>query len=121
MRSSSARGFTCLMLMASALASPVHAQTTPTRYPVISKVEFLFSMVSHYAHIPERVNFYDTSGNPKGNINYAVPHLVYEPIVTLYNPYNEPLTMSRTQIKIWDPPVGFTFKKNSDFLRNDFA
>ncbi|RYD36658.1 MAG: hypothetical protein EOP87_05030, partial [Verrucomicrobiaceae bacterium] len=109
------------MLIALALVSRGQAQTTPTRYPVISKVELLFSLVTHYSHIGERVDFYNNYGSPKGNTNYAVPHLVYEPIVTLYNPYNEPLTMSRSQIKIWDPPVGFAFKKNSDFLRSDFA
>ena len=111
------------MLMASALALalPVHAQTTQTRYPVVSKVEILFSMVSHYSHISDRMNFYNTNGNPKGNTNYAVPHLVYEPLVTLYNPYNQDLTMTRSRIKIWDPPVGFTFKKNDAWLRSDFA
>lgn len=100
------------------LSSPAVSQT---RHPVIAKVEIMFSLVSHYSHISERVSFYNGSGIPKGNINYAVPHLVYEPAVTLYNPYNEPLTMARSRIKIWDPPVGFTFKKNDVFLREDFA
>jgi len=94
---------------------------TEVRRPVISKVEFLFSMVSHYNHIADRINFYNSVGNPKGNTNYAVPHLVYEPSVTLYNPYNEPLTMTRSRVKIWDPPVGFAFKKNDVYLRSDFA
>jgi hypothetical protein len=91
-----------------------------TRRPVISKVEILFSIVSHYSHIPDRVNFYNNAGVPKGNSNYAVPHLVYEPSVTLYNPYNDPLTMTRSLVKIWDPPVGFAFKKNDVHLRTDF-
>lgn len=29
--------------------------------------------------------------------------------------------MTRSRVKIWDPPVGFTFKKNSTYLRSDFA
>ena len=89
-----------------------------TRQPVISKVEFIFSMVSHYNHLGERINFYNTAGSPAGNTNYAVPHLVYEPVVTLYNPYNEALTLTKARVKISDPPVGFTFKKNNVFHDN---
>ena len=100
------------------LTVPAFSQT---RQPVISRVEILFSMVSHYCHITDRVNFYNSFGSPRGNTNYAVPHLVYDPSVTLYNPYNEPLTLRRPRIRIWDPPVGFTFKKNDDFLRDAFA
>lgn len=92
-----------------------------TRYPVISKVEILFSLVTHRCNIASRVNFYDSYGSPAGNSNYVVPHLAYDPVVTLYNPYNEPLVMDRSRIKIWDPPVGFTFKKNGVFLRDEFA
>ena len=104
----------------SGLGSAAVAQTQTLR-PVISKVEIIYSMVSHYNHIADRVAFYNANGNPKGNANYAVPHLVYEPSVTLYNPYNEPLTMPRARIKIWDPPFGFAFKKYFVFLRSQFA
>ncbi|WP_193213663.1 hypothetical protein [Luteolibacter marinus] len=107
----------CLIL----LAVPALPVSGGTLYPVISKVEILFSMVSHHCHLTDRVSFYNSYGSPKGNLYYAVPHLVYEPSVTLYNPYNEPLTMTRSRVKIWDPPVGFTFKKNDDFLRDAFA
>ncbi|MCW1884636.1 hypothetical protein OKA04_07820 [Luteolibacter flavescens] len=100
------------------LSTPAIAQT---RHPVISRVEIMFSVVSHYSHISDRVNFYNSHGVPRGNTNYAVPHLVYDPIVTLYNPYNTPLTMTRSRIKIWDPPIGFAFKKNDAHLRDDFA
>lgn len=74
----------CLGL-ACGLTSTSTAQTQ-VRRPVISKVELLFSMVSHYNHLADRVAFYNDKGIPKGNTNYAVPHLVYEPSVTLYNP-----------------------------------
>ncbi|MEK7953218.1 hypothetical protein [Luteolibacter soli] len=109
----------CLGLLCS-LTSLTVAQTTTPR-PVIAKVEIIFSMVSHYSHIPDRVNFYNLNGVPAGNTNYAVPHLVYEPSVTLYNPYNESLTMPRCRVRICDPPVGFAFKKNDVFLRSDFS
>ncbi len=92
-----------------------------TRYPVISKVRIVFSAVAHHNHNGERVSFYNTSGDPKGNTNYAVPHLVYEPVITLFNPYQDVLTLNRCRIRISDPPVGFAFKKNADYLRADFA
>jgi hypothetical protein len=92
-----------------------------TLQPVIARVQIVFSMVSHYSHIGSRVSFYNTSASPSGNSNYAVPHLVYEPLVTLYNPYNQPLTLSKARIRIADPPVGFAFKKNSDYLRPEFG
>lgn len=103
------------------LACP-HVEAQPeTRYPVISKVRIVFSMVAHHNHIAERINFYNTSGDPQGNTNYAVPHLVYEPVITLFNPYADTLTLSRCRIRISDPPVGFVFKKNGDYIRADFA
>ncbi len=57
-----------------------------TRHPIISKVEIVFSLVSHHSHVGSRVDFYNNYGEPRGNLSYAVPHLVYEPVVTLYNP-----------------------------------
>lgn len=99
---------------------PASAQTT-TLLPIISKVQVLYSLVGHYSHISDRVNFYNSQASPLGNINYVVPHLVYEPFVTLYNPHNTTLTMARSRVMISNPPVGFRFKKNSDYLRNEFA
>ncbi len=94
------------------------------RPPVIAKVEIVFSMVAHHHHIPDRVQFYDNHGDPPGNSNYAVPLLVYEPLVTLYNPYDEELDMSPRggpRIRIWDPPVGFRFKKGPHYLRPEWS
>ncbi|WP_193215121.1 hypothetical protein [Luteolibacter marinus] len=87
------------------------------RPPVIAKVQVVFSLVTHYNSIPDRVAFYNNAGVPPGNTNYAVPHLVYEPRVTLYNPYPDELTLDKVRIRIWDPPVGFRFKKNGIYLR----
>lgn len=91
------------------------------RAPVVQKVQMVFSMVSHHSHIPDRINFYNARGIPPGNHNYVVPHLVYEPLITLYNPYPDPLSLRHVRIRIWDPPVGFRFKKNDDWLRSEFA
>lgn len=79
--------------------------------PVIAKMNIVFSIVSHHAHLSDRVNFLDTQGVPKGNHNHAVPHFVYEPVVTLFNPYDVALDLTKLRIRVWDPPVGFRFQK----------
>jgi hypothetical protein len=103
------------------LPGALYALTPPADYlpPVISKLQMVFSLVAHHNSVSERVNFYNTRGSPLGNANYAVPHLVYEPLITLYNPYDTELILNNVRIKIWDPPVGFRFKKNENYLRND--
>lgn len=99
-------------------AGPASGQTL---LPIISKVQVMYSMVGHYSHIASRVDFYNSQASPLGNTNYVVPHLVYEPFVTLYNPYNTTLTMTRSRVMISNPPVGFRFMKNNVFLRDEFA
>lgn len=107
------------ILLALLAITPVQAQQT--RWPVISKVRIVFSMVSHHNTIQDRVAFYNTSGDPKGNAHYAVPHLVYEPVVTLYNPYPDTLVLNRCRVRLSDPPVGFSIKKNDQPLRHEFG
>jgi hypothetical protein len=93
--------------------------------PVIAKLQLIFSIVAHNAHIPDRVQFYESEGVPRGNHNHAVPHLVYDPVVTLYNPYDVELDLSTVRIRIWDPPVGFRFAKvaggGTNWYRNEMA
>ena len=79
--------------------------------PVIAKMQIVFSIVSHHEHIDSRVNFFNTSGDPLGNLNHAVPHLVYEPVITLFNPYDVELDLSKLRIQVWDPPVAFRLAK----------
>ena len=89
--------------------------------PVIAKLQILFSIVSHHAHIADRVEFLNTYGDPKGNQNHAVPHVVYDTIVTLYNPYDVAIDLRNLRVRIWDPPVGFRLKKNNVFYRPEMA
>ncbi|MCW1926148.1 hypothetical protein OKA05_26555 [Luteolibacter arcticus] len=89
--------------------------------PVIAKLQVMFSVVSHYNHIQDRVDFYNNSGNPKGNTQYGVPHLAYDPVITLYNPYDVALDVTKLRVRIWDPPVVFGMKKNGAWLRDDYA
>ena len=90
--------------------------TSPQRerlLPVIAKMQLVFSLVSHHAHFPDRMKFMENSGVPKGNDKHAVPHIVYEPIITLLNPYDVALDLKKLRIRVWDPPVGFRFAKIS--------
>ncbi len=97
------------------------APTTETLLPVIAKMQIVFSIVTHYNHITPRVNFFNTQGSPRGNTQYGVPHLVYDPVVTLWNPYDVALELNQLRVRIWDPPVLFGFKKNNDWLRQEFG
>jgi hypothetical protein len=89
--------------------------------PVIAKLQIMFSAVTHRNHIADRIEFFNTRGNPQGNHNYGCPHLAYDPVVTLYNPYDVALELDKLRIRIWDPPVVFGFKKNQAWLRDEFA
>ena len=89
--------------------------------PVIAKLQIVFSIITHFSHISDRVAFFNDKGNPRGNTNYGCPHLVYDPVVTLYNPYDVALELQKLRIRIWDPPVVFGFKKNQAWLRDEFA
>lgn len=87
--------------------------------PVIAKLQIMFSLVSHHSHFPGRMDAFNNHGVPKGNQNHAVPHLVYDPIVTLYNPYDVQLNLKQIRIRISDPPVGFQFQKHDKTAGTD--
>jgi hypothetical protein len=81
----------------------------------------MFSVVTHYQHIGSRVKFLDTHGRPRGNSKYAAPHIAYDPVITLYNPYDVALELDKLRVRIWDPPVLFGFKKNDVWMRPEFG
>jgi hypothetical protein len=95
--------------------------STPTverLIPVIAKFQMVFSVVTHdIFNVENRVTWWSTNGKPKyqkdssGKPNYGVLHLAYDPVVTLYNPYDVALDLTKIRFRIWDPPVGFRFKK----------
>ena len=90
------------------------APATERLLPVIARFQLVFSLVAHSpmnVDNPSRRAFLDQSGNPRGWSNYGVVHLAYDPVVTLYNPYDVALELSKVRIRVWDPPVGFRFTK----------
>ncbi|MEK7950952.1 hypothetical protein WKV53_10615 [Luteolibacter sp. Y139] len=89
--------------------------------PVVSKVQIVFSMVAHHHFLESRINQF---GGPSGHTRYAVPHLVYEPLVTVSNPGGGAMDLTgedAPRVRIWDPPVGFRFKRGSSYLRPGFS
>ncbi|MES2661518.1 MAG: hypothetical protein V4689_23065 [Verrucomicrobiota bacterium] len=95
--------------------STLGIQPKPSReilLPVIAKLQIIFSLVSHHAHISDRVAAFNSVAVPQGNTKHAVPHLVYDPVITLYNPYDVELELSQLRIQVSDPPVGFQFQKH---------
>jgi hypothetical protein len=72
--------------------------------PVVARVELVFSIVARDAHGPWR--------NRVENRPWMV-HMVYSPVVTLYNPYNVPLAFDELEVEFEDVPVGFQFYRNS--------
>jgi type II secretory pathway pseudopilin PulG len=115
----------------SPVAGVDYAPESERLLPIVAKVQIVFSLVSHHAHItdnnPEknRVAFLNTKGNPRGNTKHAVPHLAYDPVITLYNPYDVTLSLRNFRVRIWDPPVGFRFVKIADgsetYYRSEMA
>ncbi|MCW1887788.1 hypothetical protein OKA04_23825 [Luteolibacter flavescens] len=97
---------------------PGPTNSTERLLPVIAKLQIMFSMVSHYNHISDRVAFYNANG---GNDKFGAPHLAYDPVITLYNPYDVALDLTKLRVRIWDPPVVFGMKKNGAWLRDDYA
>jgi hypothetical protein len=88
--------------------------------PVIAKFQLVFSLVTHHAHFPDRVAYLNGTlartpplpiPTPRGNTEHASVHLVYDPVITLYNPYDVALNLTKMRIRVWDPPVGFRFTK----------
>ena len=92
--------------------------------PVITKLQVIYSVVSHLVQAPERIREFNTTGfqnnGVKGVEKYAVPKLSYDTVVTLYNPYDVELELPHLRLRIWDPPVAFQFEADRDYIANSY-
>lgn len=81
--------------------------------PVVAKLQIVFSMVAHWVFdVEDRRAFLNNhENNSEGFKKYGAVNLAYDPVVTLYNPYDVSLDLSKFRIRVWDPPVGFRFRK----------
>ncbi|MDP0491853.1 MAG: hypothetical protein Q7Q71_12465 [Verrucomicrobiota bacterium JB023] len=85
-----------------------------TLRPVVAKMQIVFSMVTH------PLSTLDTSGASsayqRSDARYAGSHLrpwlVFEPIITLWNPYSVPLEFEGASIGLDKIPVAFRFAKS---------
>ena len=81
------------------------------RMPIVSKVQLQFSLVSKDAHGHwGGGTIKSTTGDQQRN--YML-YMIYSPIVTLYNPYNVPLSFDELRVDFKDVPIGFRFYRNN--------
>ncbi len=95
--------------------APVEEQSIP----VIAKLQIVFSLVAH--DLSKSLNEYNQFSPEKDHKAYEVPSLVFDPVVTLYNPYDVSLDLQKYRIRIWTPPVTFAFQKDGAWLLNASA
>ena len=80
--------------------------------PVIARCELLFSAFVKQTHGPWVSSVPSGFASAGTGWNFMV-HLVYQPIITLWNPYNVPLQLDNARIEIDSPPVGFKFYRTT--------
>lgn len=93
--------------------------TSERLLPVVVKTQIMFSLVSHDLYnVENRVQDY-RQRDPQ--YTHYVPNLCYDPVITLWNPYDCKLTLDKLRVRLWDPPVLFRFYKNGDPLRPEWG
>ncbi|MCP5537164.1 MAG: hypothetical protein H7A51_13165 [Akkermansiaceae bacterium] len=90
--------------------------------PVIAKIQMIYSLVTRDAHNewgrkhPED-KLRRQTGDP--NRDYML-HIVYSPVVTLYNPYNVAMKFDRLRVDFQNVPVAFRFYRNGQPQSNGY-
>jgi type II secretory pathway pseudopilin PulG len=75
--------------------------------PVILRCDVIFSLFAKRTHGPWPNAVTNAFAGSNG-WDYML-HLIYAPVVTLWNPYNVPLEINGAQVEIENPPLGFNF------------
>jgi len=77
--------------------------------PAVTKLQMVFSLIARNAHggWPGRIRNETNDPNKK----YML-HMIYSPIVTVYNPYNIPIEFKSIKLTFANIPVGFQFYVN---------
>ncbi|WOO40627.1 hypothetical protein [Rubellicoccus peritrichatus] len=76
--------------------------------PVLTKLEIVFSAIVRDPHGGWAGNIAGLRGD---GTNYML-HMIYSPIVTIYNPHNLPIEFRGLKISFADIPIGFQFYVN---------
>lgn len=93
----------------SELATSNNAPKRAVLTPVVAKVDIVFSLVTHDL----RSNYQGKYKNADSDHNHYSPWLVFEPVVTMWNPYNVPVKFSELKLFFDKIPVGFRFQKKA--------
>ncbi|MGD9419939.1 MAG: hypothetical protein Q7R22_013455 [Verrucomicrobiota bacterium JB025] len=75
--------------------------------PVIARLDIVFSMVTHDLYSSAQTKY--KTADP--SYTHYSPWLVFEPVVTLWNPYNVPIEFSELKLYLDKIPVGMRFQK----------
>jgi len=75
--------------------------------PVVAKVQVVFSLVARNAH----GGWYGQLRPINPNFRYML-HMVYSPVVTLYNPYNVAVKFDKMNLNFENLPIGFNYYRN---------
>jgi hypothetical protein len=76
------------------------APTEPILFPSIVRVDVVFSIMARDAHGPHIEPF------QQKRMPYMI-HILYQPIITVHNPYNSPMSFEGMKVSFQDLPVGF--------------
>ncbi|MCU0795826.1 MAG: hypothetical protein MUF31_07815 [Akkermansiaceae bacterium] len=86
--------------------------------PVVSKVEMQFSVLTRRPHGGWPASIQTTTGSSDYK---TMVHLIYSPVVTVYNPYNVPLEFPNLRIRFANVPIGFQFEVNGQNVTTGYT
>ena len=91
--------------------------------PAVAKVQMVFSLVTRMAHGGWPSTLQTNRGGPPndGDAYWKMLHMLYSPVITVYNPYNVALSFNKLQLDFVDVPIGFRFFVNGVAQTNDIA
>ncbi|MFC0017571.1 hypothetical protein [Roseibacillus persicicus] len=81
--------------------------------PVVAKLQILFSMVTHTLASIDGSNAAATYAREDPRYTHLKPWLVFEPVITLWNPYSVPIEFDGVSIGLDKIPVAFRFAKQA--------
>lgn len=84
-----------------------------TLKPIVAKLQIIFSMVTHPLSVRgtnASTNAYNQA-DPTFEGQHLRPWLVFEPVITLWNPYSVPITFDSLSLGLDKIPVAFRFAK----------
>lgn len=90
--------------------------------PVIAKAQFVFSLGFGYGNTLE--NMWQNGGarySPASLRDKYMTWLVIDPVITLWNPYNVPVSFSALRIDLYRIPFAFRIYKNGTMISQDYT